>query len=130
MQAADGLEAVNSAARTVAQLVVLGFKMPKLDGCFARAQIHRLPGYGDVPIVILTAFDNEIARAAAEQTGATAFITKPFKSIDLQQTVAAFLGLPRDDGVMASGLAEPAPTVQEPLPLYGEPVVLPECRRC
>jgi CheY-like chemotaxis protein len=56
--------------------VILEFKMPKLDRCTACAQIRRLPGYGDIPIVIPTAFDNEIARAAAKQAGATAFITR------------------------------------------------------
>ena len=47
-----------------ARLVILDYKMPKLDGFAACAQIRRLPGYADMPIVILTAFDDDETRAS------------------------------------------------------------------
>ena len=67
LQAIDGLEAIDYATRTRARLVILDYKMPRLDGICACAQIRRLPGYADMPIVILTAFDDDETRAAAQQ---------------------------------------------------------------
>jgi CheY-like chemotaxis protein len=54
LQAVDGIEAIDLAMRTNARLVILDYKMPKLDGFAACMQIRRLPGYTDVPIVVLT----------------------------------------------------------------------------
>ena len=67
LQAVDGLEAIDYAMRVHARLVILDYKMPRLDGFGACAQIRHLPGYADTPIAVLTAFDNEDTRAAAEQ---------------------------------------------------------------
>ena len=41
LQAIDGLEAIEFATRTDARLVILDYKMPKLDGFAACAQIRR-----------------------------------------------------------------------------------------
>jgi len=76
LQAVDGLEAIDYAMRVNAQLVILDYKMPRLDGFGACAQIRHLPGYAATPIAVLTAFDNEDARAAASRAGVTAFLAK------------------------------------------------------
>ena len=65
LQAVDGLEAIDYAMRVNARLVILDYKMPRLDGFGACAQIRHLPGYADTPIAVLTAFDNKDTRAAA-----------------------------------------------------------------
>ena len=101
LQAVDGLEAIDYAMRVRAQLVILDYKMPRLDGFGACAQIRHLPGYADTPIAILTAFDNEDTRAAAERAGVTAVMAKPFKPVDLLRTIAAMLGPAATDGATA-----------------------------
>src|SRR6476619_3638451 len=83
LQAVDGLEAIEYAMRVRAQLVILDYKMPKLDGFGACAQIRHLPGYADTPIAVLTAFDNEDTRTTAERAGVTTVMAKPFKPVDL-----------------------------------------------
>jgi CheY-like chemotaxis protein len=130
LQAVDGLEAVDYATRTRVRLVILDYRMPRLDGFAACAQIRRLPGYADVPIAILTAFGDVATRAAAEHAGATAFITKPFTPIDLMRGIAVLLGSAPADGGMATGPAAFVWKRQlEPSPLYGEPSELSEGRR-
>ena len=89
-----------------ARLVILDFKMPRLDGFAACAQIRHLPGYADVPIAMLTAFDDEEARAAARRAGVTAFLAKPFKPVDLLRGIAILVGsAPADGGAVPEPVA-------------------------
>jgi CheY-like chemotaxis protein len=123
--AADGLEAVDFAKSTRAQLVILDKRMPNLDGIQACAQIRCLSGYADVPILILTAFDDEATREAAVNAGATHFFSKPFVPTALLQCIAPLLGI---------RLAEqPSNLVWqhriEPPPAYGEPNELSQGRK-
>src|ERR1700691_3534299 len=53
---ADGMEAVELAEQTLATLVLLDLRMPRMDGIEACRQIRELPRYATVPIVILTVF--------------------------------------------------------------------------
>jgi DNA-binding response OmpR family regulator len=133
LQAVDGIEALDYATRTNADLVILDYKMPKLDGFAACAQIRHLPEYADVPIVILTAFNDDVTRKAARLAGATAFMTKPFKPIDLMQAIAFLLRSHQGDGSAVTAAAGPPAFVWkrqgEPAPLYGEPNELSEGRR-
>jgi two-component system chemotaxis response regulator CheY len=130
LQAIDGLEAIDYATRTLARLVILDYKMSKLDGLAACAQIRRLPGYAEVPIAILTAFDDKDTRAAAQQAGASEFFVKPFKTIDLLQGIGHLLGYLPDGGTVPG---RPLTCVwkrqQEPAALYGEPAELRKGRR-
>lgn len=116
--------------RVRAHLVILDYKMPRLDGFGACAQIRHLPGYGDTPIAMLTAFDNQDTRAAAERAGVTMVLAKPFKPVDLLRSIAVLLGSAPADGGRAP---EPVGLVwkrrQEPPPLFGEPAELSEGRR-
>jgi two-component system chemotaxis response regulator CheY len=92
--AADGLEAVGLARQFKARLVLLDIGMPRLNGLLACKTIRALPGYADVPIVMLTGYDNERMRQAARQVGANDFITKPFRPDVLLGRLASFLVLP------------------------------------
>jgi CheY-like chemotaxis protein len=75
---ADGLEAVEIATQTLATLVLLDLRMPRMDGIQACRQIRELPRYATVPIVILTVFDGDALRQRALRAGATSFLAKPF----------------------------------------------------
>ena len=129
LQVTDGQAAIDYATRTRAQLVILDFKMPGLDGISACTEIRRLPDYADTPIVILTAFDDEETRAAASQAGVTAVLGKPFRPIDLIRYVRTQFG----GATTGDGGAEPIAHVwkrrQEPRPLFGEAPKLAEGRR-
>jgi two-component system chemotaxis response regulator CheY len=128
LQAVDGDEAIDYAQRTSATLLILDYKMPRLDGISACAEIRQLPGYASTPIAVLTAFDDDQTRAAAQAAGVTAFLAKPFKAMDLLQAVRELLGTPSPNGDHQS----PAfvwPRRLEPRPLLGQPWQLVEGHR-
>ncbi len=130
LQAIDGLEALNYASHTLARFVILDYRMPRLNGLAACAQIRRLPGYAQVPIAVLTAFDDDETRAAAHHAGVTAFFAKPFRSVDLLRGIAELLGAsPSDGGLNAKSRQLLWKRRQEPPPLFGEPTELSEGRR-
>ena len=94
----NGQEAVALASRMQASLVMLDVAMPELDGFLACAQIRRLHGYADTPIVMLTIDDTERAQQAASRAGATMFLVKPFGSAALILALSRFL--PIDDATL------------------------------
>ena len=99
LPAVDGIEAIDLAVRTRACLVILDYMMPRLDGIATCAEIRCLPAYRNVPIIILTVFDDDSTRTAAQQAGATMFLTKPFRPIDLLQAVTDCWVCPRQTAV-------------------------------
>lgn len=80
---ADGLEAVELATQTLATMVLLDLRMPRMDGIEACLQIRELPRYRSVPIVILTVFDGDTLKRRALKAGATSFLAKPFSRGEL-----------------------------------------------
>lgn len=85
--ASNGFEAVEYARSVRAALVILDINMPDLNGIEASALIRSLPDYATVPVVILTAFDNQENRRKARVAGADAILTKPFTSQNLVAVV-------------------------------------------
>ncbi len=83
----DGEEAVALATHTVASLVLLDLRMPRMGGIEACLQIRGLPRYATIPIVILTVFDAETLKRRALKAGATSFLAKPFSRTQLLQVV-------------------------------------------
>ena len=82
-----GMEAVELASQTLATLVLLDLRMPRMGGIEACPQIRELPRYATVPIVILTVFDGEALKRRAMLAGATAFLAKPFSRDELLQVL-------------------------------------------
>src|SRR5437763_12177348 len=81
-QAADGIEAVESATEHPPTIIFLDVHMPRLDGIDALKQLRDLPGPDRATIVMLTAAGAEREREARD-AGADLFLTKPFSPLDL-----------------------------------------------
>ena len=88
---ADGLEAVEVAAHTLASLVLLDLKMPRMTGTEACRTIREMQRYADVPIVVMTVFDEDHRRREVLREGATAFLAKPFSRDQLIRAIAPLL---------------------------------------
>lgn len=58
-------------------LILTDFKMPNMDGIEFTRQIRCLPGCYDVPIVIITIYDDRTVLYKALDAGATDFLRKP-----------------------------------------------------
>jgi DNA-binding response OmpR family regulator len=82
---ADGLDAVE---RHDPRVVVLDLALPDLDGLEV---CRRLRATGRVPILILTARDEEVDRIVGLELGADDYMTKPFSPRELVARVRAIL---------------------------------------
>ena len=72
----DGLRAFR---RIRPDIVLLDVNMPGMSGFECCRQLRRLPIGGRVPIVVLTAQDDDASIATAYEAGATDFISKPLR---------------------------------------------------
>lgn len=86
-EAADGVEALEVAARERLSLVFLDVDMPRMDGIEACRRLRDDDPSGDLTIVMLTAAHGDSVESEAEQAGADLFLTKPFSPLDLLRLV-------------------------------------------
>jgi two-component system alkaline phosphatase synthesis response regulator PhoP len=86
--ARDGGEALMRARTERPALVVLDLGLPGLDGLDVTRQLRR---DGDVPILMLTARDDETDRIIGLELGADDYVTKPFSPRELVARVRAIL---------------------------------------
>ena len=95
--ARDGEEALRLFAEESVDLVVLDIMLPKLDGLEV---CKRLRAESSVPIIMLTARDDEFDTVLGLELGADDYITKPFSIREFRSRVRALLrraGAPRRD---------------------------------
>ncbi len=84
-EAADGLDACESAERVQPDIVVLDVGMPNLDGFEACARLRTLRGGRHIPIMMITARDDPESVSRAYKAGATDYLSKPFNFTILRQ---------------------------------------------
>lgn len=86
--APDGMTALKLFHKQVPDLIILDLMLPGIDGmeiCW------RLRAYSDVPIVMLTAKDQDIDKIWGLEAGADDYITKPFNTRELLARMKAVL---------------------------------------
>ena len=88
LQARDGEEALARFAVEHVDLVVLDLMLPKLDGLEV---CKRLRAESEVPIIMLTARDDELDKVVGLELGADDYITKPFSIREFRSRVRALL---------------------------------------
>jgi DNA-binding response OmpR family regulator len=103
VQAADGEEALTRFGERDIDLVVLDIMLPRLDGLEV---CKRLRATSTVPIIMLTARDDELDKVIGLELGADDYITKPFSIREFRSRVRALLR-------RATALQAPAPADEE-----------------
>jgi DNA-binding response OmpR family regulator len=88
VQARDGEEALDRFREGTFDLVVLDLALPKLDGLEV---CKRLRAASTVPIIMLTARDDEVDKVLGLELGADDYITKPFSIREFRSRVRALL---------------------------------------
>jgi DNA-binding response OmpR family regulator len=86
--ARDGQEALEKARRQRPDLVILDLMLPKLDGLEVCRALRR---DSDLPIIMLTARDEEIDRVVGLELGADDYVVKPFSVRELVVRVKTVL---------------------------------------
>ena len=88
LTAADGRSAIAAARTRHPDLIVLDLGLPELDGLDVARTLRR---ESNVPIVMLTARDDELDRVVGLELGADDYVTKPFSPRELVARVRAVL---------------------------------------
>jgi DNA-binding response OmpR family regulator len=88
VQAWDGPSAVDTCAATAPDLVVLDVMLPGFDG---HEVCRRIQATRPVPVLMLTARDDEADVLVGLGVGADDYLTKPFRMRELVARVAALL---------------------------------------
>lgn len=86
--AIDGVEALEVARKCMPDLIILDIMLPKMDG-FAVCRILRKEM--SMPILMLTAKDEEIDKVVGLEIGADDYMTKPFSMKELIARIRAML---------------------------------------
>lgn len=105
VHAADGLTGLQLAREKKPVFVILDIMLPGLDGWEV---CRRLRAFSDVPLLMLTAREEEIDRVSGLAIGADDYVVKPFSPRELVERVKAILRR-----------ARPAPEQAERLLVHG-----------
>ncbi|MGH9841188.1 MAG: response regulator [Blastocatellia bacterium] len=91
LEAEDGEQAIEITERERPDLVLMDISLPAMDGLQATRAIRANPRFQHLPIIIVSAYDNEQAREEAHASGGTGYITKPIEFEDLKRVIEAHL---------------------------------------
>ena len=84
----DGEEALKLARENHYDMILLDVMLPKHDGFEVCQQIRE---FSDVPIIMLTARDDDMNKILGLEYGADDYITKPFNILELKARIRAML---------------------------------------
>ena len=93
--ATSGQEALTSAAELSPDVILLDVMMPGLDGFEVCRQLRADPVLAQVPVILITALDDEDSVLQGLEAGADDFISKPFNQAELRARVRTITRLNR-----------------------------------
>lgn len=88
---ANGQAALDALAEEPADLVLLDIMLPEIDGFEVCRRIKSDTATRHIPVIMLTAKKSRDDMARGEKVGADWYITKPFKSAMVIETIQRFL---------------------------------------
>ena len=89
--AGDGAEALDVLAREPIDVILLDIMMPKVDGWMALMEIRNNPLTADIPVIMLTAKTQDLAKILAFKQGVQQYVTKPFNILELAARVRSLV---------------------------------------
>jgi CheY-like chemotaxis protein len=98
--AMSGAAALEAASHRHYDLVLMDLQMPGMNGLETTAEMRKIPGYSDVPILALTADFSDELRERCLRQGMQAFLSKPVEAVQLWSVVSKYLkaGTSVEDG--------------------------------
>lgn len=87
LEAVDGRQAVEAVWRDRPDLVLMDITLPVIDGLQATREIRSHAEFQHLPIIIVSAHDNEEMRQQAVAAGGTAYISKPIEFEELKKMI-------------------------------------------
>ncbi len=91
IHAEDGLTGLNLAKKRPPDLIVCDIKMPDFDGYCVLKALRQDPLTAEIPFIFLTAKSDKAEMRQGMNLGADDYLTKPFRRLELLETIAARL---------------------------------------
>jgi len=88
VSAANGQAALRKIAQAPPDIIISDVKMPKMDGIELCQQVKNNPGLSYIPIILLSEWESDEKRVTGLNTGADAYMGKPFNLKELELLVA------------------------------------------
>ena len=89
--AMNGETALQIAARTPPDLVLLDIVMPGIDGYEVCRRLRRMPETAEVPIMFLSSLEEVQNKTRGFEVGANDYLTKPFEMLEVKARVRSLL---------------------------------------
>lgn len=89
----DGQQALTAIDRINPDLVLLDLMMPNVDGIMFTQRLRAQPHFHKLPVLVLTARDQQVDKYEAFKVGANAFLTKPYDPLELLYNIRSLLSL-------------------------------------
>jgi DNA-binding response OmpR family regulator len=89
--AANGRAALDAVAEEKPDLILLDIMLPEIDGFEVCQRLKGDPDTRHIPVIMLTAKKSREDMVRGEKVGADWYITKPFKSAMVIETIQRFL---------------------------------------
>jgi len=106
LYAMNGEQAIERVEKNSIDLILLDMMMPIMDGLQTCKKLQSNPQYADIPIIFLTAKNDEESLIAAFEAGAVDYISKPFLRRELLARVVTQLKLRTAQKHLAEELSE------------------------
>ena len=91
----NGREALGEVLRTIPDLVISDVMMPEMDGNTLCSKLKTNPNTNYIPVILLTAKSRDEDKLEGLETGADAYIVKPFNMDILRRTIINFINMHR-----------------------------------
>ncbi|PKQ37685.1 MAG: hypothetical protein CVT59_06500 [Actinobacteria bacterium HGW-Actinobacteria-1] len=91
LSAGDGAEALEVLQAEPVDVVLLDIMMPRVDGWMALMEIRNNPLTADIPVIMLTAKTQDLAKILAFKQGVQQYVTKPFNLMELSARVRSLV---------------------------------------
>ncbi len=88
-QACDGHDALDRLSEASCDIVISDIKMPNMDGIALLSEIQSR--YPEISVILITAYAGKYSAEEALKAGADAFIAKPFKNVEIAETLREVL---------------------------------------
>lgn len=107
--ARDGVEGLEAIAQRRPDLVLLDVMMPRLNGYGVLEALRADPATRNLPVLMVTAVQNDEARARCIELGADDYVTKPFRIAKLRLRIESVLAMHAHREALLAGLPPPPP---------------------
>ncbi len=87
----NGLEALNYLSNTPIDMMITDINMPIMDGLTLLERLRNDARFHNLPVIVITAGGEDYLQRLAVEKGASAFLTQPFSSWELNRAIVECL---------------------------------------